>query len=246
MLIQFSNSKQRYTKMKIWPFLLIFSLAFLAGFLDGIQVVEGKNYAATNRTLKISLENKKNQTGHSVSHLTVDKSSMNLPDNWKVDIENQFTEYGGIKSIHLSAIITVPPAIPVDFELFPGIGYYKFHQEGAPNFDSANAACFKEGGHLIIINSKEESQVTHQLWSRYPHTANFKHNFAYIGIHDRFKEGEFITIFGEPLSKTGYVKWVTNNPDNSNEEDCGSVNRDGEMNDVSCQISLPFICEYDL
>lgn len=30
---------------------------------------------------------------------------------------------------------------------------------------------------------------------------------AFVGFHDLYKEGEYVTIFGDPLVSTGYEKW---------------------------------------
>ncbi|XP_071455074.1 hemolymph lipopolysaccharide-binding protein-like isoform X2 [Hetaerina americana] len=176
--------------------LLAFSSVLWSARQDGILAVESKSFAEVNRTVKFSLTSRKNQTGHSVTRIIMDKSSMELPDNWNVDIENSFTEFNGIKSVQLLAVFTVPPPVPADYDLFPGIGYYKFHRELAPIFDTASEICFKEGGHLAIINSLAESQVMQLLWRLHPENETYKHNYAFIGIHDRLKEGEFTTIFG--------------------------------------------------
>ncbi|KAG8235482.1 hypothetical protein J437_LFUL018752 [Ladona fulva] len=96
-------------------------------------------------------------------------------------------------------MISVPPPLPVDYKLFPGIGYYKFHVKPASNFDDAVSICFKEGGYLAIINSKEESDVLKSLLNKNPETKFYPYPFSYLGFHDRYKEGEFVTIFvGEP------------------------------------------------
>lgn len=72
----------------------------------------------------------------------------------------------------------------------------------------------------------------------------------HVGIHDYFKEGEWLTIFDEPLNETGYETWVTSNgekqPDNHlGNEHCGSFTRwyDVGYNDINCNLTLSYVCE---
>ncbi|KAG8232818.1 hypothetical protein J437_LFUL014176 [Ladona fulva] len=121
--------------------------------------------------------------------------------------------------------------------MHPGVGYYKYHSKKL-SFDAANKKCAEEGGHLAIINSEAEHQIVRSL---------LKNDSAYLGFHDRIKEGEFITIFGEPLAATGFTGWVKGQPDNSGgKEHCGSYYPKYGLNDMACEKEMPFICEYDL
>ncbi|KAG8236825.1 hypothetical protein J437_LFUL017282 [Ladona fulva] len=165
------------------------------------------------------------------------QTAKDLPEIWKVDVEHEITESEGLRTSNLLAVLTVPPQLPTDYKLIPGIGYYKFHNETARNFDDAEEICSKEGGHLAIINSEEESNAL----------KGSIYGFAYIGFHDRIKEGEFITIFGQSLKYTGFNRWSASyEPNGGTSENCGSLHPNGGINDISCNINIPFICEYDL
>jgi hypothetical protein len=96
----------------------------------------------------------------------------------------------------------LPPRAPPGcstpgYELFPGVGYYKLHKYGK-TWDQARKICKEEGGNLVIINSEEESKVLQHLFALAPNIHGVNHNdFAFIGFHDRFVEGEYLTIFGK-------------------------------------------------
>ena len=77
------------------------------------------------------------------------------------------------------------------------MGYYKFHKY--PNtWDGARKLCEQEGGHLAVINSEEESKVIQDYLVAAQKIDHATHNdFAFIGFHDRFVEGEYLTVFGK-------------------------------------------------
>jgi hypothetical protein len=107
----------------------------------------------------------------------------------------------------------LPPRAPLGcsapgYELFPGVGYYKFHKSGK-TWDEARKICKQEGGHLVIINSEEESKVLQNLFARAPNIQGVNHNdYAFIGIHDRFVEGEYLTIFGKTTNSfSAFNSW---------------------------------------
>ncbi|KAJ8876946.1 hypothetical protein PR048_021396 [Dryococelus australis] len=58
---------------------------------------------------------------------------------------------------------------------------------------------------------------------------------------------------GTPLSSTGFSRWyASNQPDNYGAgpgnpgEDCGSVHRNGGLNDFQCNMKRAFFCEQEL
>lgn len=74
---------------------------------------------------------------------------------------------------------------------------------------------------------------------------------AYLGIHDFFNEGEWVTVFGESLYSTGYAGWSTTywggQPDNkNNNQNCGALIYSGGMDDVHCHEPFAFFCELPL
>ena len=70
---------------------------------------------------------------------------------------------------------------------------------------------------------------------------------AFLGIHDLYKEGEWVTIKGDSLFKTGYTKWSDKwggQPDNGGgKQNCGVFLKEGGLDDVSCEVPFAFFCE---
>jgi hypothetical protein len=95
----------------------------------------------------------------------------------------------------------VPPRRPgQDFQLVPGLGYYKLHSD-PQEWLTARQTCALERSHLLIVNSDEEFDTVKRIWDIYPKLfPDWRNDYVHIGISDLAKEGHFITIFGESLS----------------------------------------------
>ena len=72
-----------------------------------------------------------------------------------------------------------------------GHGYYKYHRTPKTWFE-AWKTCKGEGGHLAVFNSQEEARFVGGI----PKT---KYDWAFIGFHDLYSEGTYVTIFGKYL-----------------------------------------------
>ncbi|CAG5106884.1 Similar to Hemolymph lipopolysaccharide-binding protein (Periplaneta americana) [Cotesia congregata] len=134
-----------------------------------------------------------------------------------------------------------------DYQYFQGIGTYKLHTRGA-TFFRARQICKEEGGHLAIINSLAEEKVLLDLFKRPEKFVNVMSNErALLGIHDIFAEGEWETIFGQSLYRTGFSKWSNNwngQPDDSKHIlNCGFLLKSGGLDDDLCDAQHPFFCE---
>lgn len=70
---------------------------------------------------------------------------------------------------------------------------------------------------------------------------------TWLGVHDLFEEGEWVTLTGETLKAAGYDVWEKDEPNNTDDnEHCGILVNSGEMNDIPCDRMLPFFCEIKL
>nr|QWY13116.1 IML19 [Mythimna separata] len=122
---------------------------------------------------------------------------------------------------------------------------YKFHKHPKV-FGQAALACSAEGGHLAIINSATEATVLKELFAKYPDSSlvgmQWK-NVALIGFHDWSDHTEWRTIQGQTLTEAGYDKFGPKNPDNLGGQYCGAIFRSGDLDDMSCDHVLAFICE---
>jgi hypothetical protein len=84
---------------------------------------------------------------------------------------------------------------PPDYELLPGLGYYKFHTD-IKTWEKARDVCEKEGAHLAVINSLTEAKSLPLIWIRNLFK-DWREDAAYIGTWDPQETGDFITIFSK-------------------------------------------------
>ncbi|KAJ9577536.1 hypothetical protein L9F63_005909 [Diploptera punctata] len=110
--------------------------------------------------------------------------------------------------------------------------YAKFHNRGKTWLD-ARDTCEKEGAHLAIINSKEESLILMDLFSKAP---RFHEDWNFIGMTDENEEGNWMTIFNEPLNNTGFTEWNLEEPNNGASQNCGGFHgKEGKLHDLGCE-----------
>lgn len=85
---------------------------------------------------------------------------------------------------------------------FERIGHslYKLYTDGN-NWDLARRTCMEEGSHLAIINSWNEAQyLSVLLKNKSSLIVNVENkDSVYVGFHDIFEEGEYLTIEGRFL-----------------------------------------------
>lgn len=81
---------------------------------------------------------------------------------------------------------TVPPG----YKRLSNSNYFKEYPE-ATKWIEARDICEREGAHLAIINSEAEGKFVSSLWT------NKLFLWAFIGTHDLYEEGNFVTIHSE-------------------------------------------------
>ncbi|PSN54456.1 Hemolymph lipopolysaccharide-binding protein [Blattella germanica] len=170
---------------------------------------------------------------------------------WKVDIDHSSAKCDGGDSVLIEATITVPPRddveeppkyhrkAPADYELLPGLGYYKFHTD-IKTWENARDICEKEGAHLAVINSLTEAKTLPSIWI-HNIFKDWRKDSAYIGNWDPLENGEFVTIFNETLEEAGYSKWFPDEPDFMGH--CGMLRSNSLLDNTYCNEKLLFICE---
>lgn len=134
-----------------------------------------------------------------------------------------------------------------DYRYTPGIGSHKLHTR-AKVWNEARKICIEEGGHLAIINSQAEAHVLLDLFNKSgPFKGAVYQNQILLGIHDLYSEGEWVTLQGDSLAKTGYNTWSDKwggQPDNGGGiQNCGAMMDDGKLDDVACNVPFAFFCE---
>jgi hypothetical protein len=112
-----------------------------------------------------------------------------------------YTNLSQFWSVLACVFITVPPqgnavAIPQPPKTIPA-GYRKFSEDHyfkayAKPFSWVDARdiCDKEGAHLAVINSEAEAKFVTSLW-------NSSSEWAFIGTHDLYVEGKYVTIYSK-------------------------------------------------
>jgi hypothetical protein len=67
----------------------------------------------------------------------------------------------------------------------------------AENWDDARKICIQEGTHLLILNSGAEMDAVRSIWENNLNiSGSIFPEYVFVGAHDRFNEGEYITILG--------------------------------------------------
>ncbi|XP_043492817.1 hemolymph lipopolysaccharide-binding protein-like [Polistes fuscatus] len=134
-----------------------------------------------------------------------------------------------------------------DYHHSPGIGSHKLHTR-AKVWNEARKICIEEGGHLAIINSIAEANLLLDLFNRSGPLKGAAYNNQFLlGIHDLYTEGDWVTIQGDSLAKSGYNAWTDKwggQPDNGGGiQNCGAMLDDGKLDDVACNVPFAFFCE---
>ncbi|KAK0417824.1 hypothetical protein QR680_013230 [Steinernema hermaphroditum] len=99
------------------------------------------------------------------------------------------------------------------------------------NWYVAKDSCHKWGGHLVTVESEAENEFVRSL----------HHRFAWIGINDIQKEGEYVWVDG---SSTPFRRWKPGQPDNlDHNENCVEQDELGTWNDRFCFLARYYVCE---
>ncbi|KAG8236462.1 hypothetical protein J437_LFUL016383 [Ladona fulva] len=134
--------------------------------------------------------------------------------------------------------------IPNDYTYIHGFGYYKLEMK-QEIFENSINICKNSGAHLAIMNSLAEAEAVANLFPRND-TLQPDQKCAWLGLGDFFGKGEFYTIFGKPLSSTGYINWSSEEPRSTFERNCVWMNLEGKMGTYGCNCTKWFICEIEL
>ncbi|XP_076643427.1 hemolymph lipopolysaccharide-binding protein-like isoform X9 [Halictus rubicundus] len=129
-----------------------------------------------------------------------------------------------------------------DYVVTPGIGAHKLFQNEV-TWNTAREICMQEGGQLPVIDSQEK-ETLFRSW-----ITNESLIGVWLGIHDQFEEGWWVTLTGELLSTMSYYPWAAQEPNDANGgEDCGVLSKTPNegINDFTCSGKLSYICEINL
>ncbi|XP_053677323.1 perlucin-like [Anopheles nili] len=113
------------------------------------------------------------------------------------------------------------------------------------SFFKALTECSSKGGYLAMIQSKDENDEVKKAIKKAGGTGAH-----WLGGTDNGIEGAWIWISrNKPVgSLDGYTNFNSGEPNNagSNGENCLSIDSNFVWNDLPCDLTLPYVCEYDL
>ncbi|XP_068081623.1 hemolymph lipopolysaccharide-binding protein [Anabrus simplex] len=227
---------------------------FIFVLLVGVREFQYSLCLNEEEIIRFTITSKRNQTGHRLVEVDLMKNisvSSNTSDDVSLQVSIGRSLFGKIEHMHLNtAVLAQEPRLIIvrraDYELFPGVGYYKLHTT-AKQWDAARSSCIDEGADLIVLNSEAEANVVKQFLSRKPtFQGSVNSALIYAGFNDRATEGKFVTITGATLKEAGYDKWDSGEPNGNTERNYGGVYRNGLLHDVPNEWKLGYICEQQL
>jgi hypothetical protein len=85
---------------------------------------------------------------------------------------------------------------PSDYELVPGVGYYKLHLASKTWYEAV-ATCLAEGSHLLVLNSAAEADAANYIFTKHSGfiTARYNNIFIHVGLR-KGRDGRFFTNSG--------------------------------------------------
>jgi hypothetical protein len=88
---------------------------------------------------------------------------------------------------------------PADYELVPGVGYYKLHLP-FKTWDEAVTTCLAEGSHLLVLNSEAEADTANYIFTKHSGFIIAFENriFIHLGLK-KGTDGGFFTSSGNKI-----------------------------------------------
>ncbi|XP_047024728.1 killer cell lectin-like receptor subfamily B member 1A [Helicoverpa zea] len=116
---------------------------------------------------------------------------------------------------------------------------YKVHHKKA-TWHNAYEICAAEGGHLVVIDDKEEALVIKNMFPTPPDGKVDKWDAFFIGLFAYGDPLDWITVNGDRLDDV-YNYWEPGQPENTGR--VASIIRSGNLDDINSDKKLMFICE---
>jgi hypothetical protein len=83
-----------------------------------------------------------------------------------------------------------------DYQLLPGLGYYKLHTQ-AQIWNESRSICLSEGSHLLVLHSAKEFTAVKDIWEKNSNFTDTLHkNYIWVGLH-KGTDGTFVTDSGK-------------------------------------------------
>ncbi|XP_076278651.1 C-type lectin mosGCTL-1-like isoform X3 [Lasioglossum baleicum] len=164
------------------------------------------------------------------------QNSLRSKRNLKTDAssDTKWLEYNTTRLIG-GKICCVPTLTRSDYVIVPDVGAYKIHTRKTTWYN-ARKICLAEGGQLAVMDSQQKHDLFLQ-WKRERNNVGL-----WLGFHDLFEEGTWVTVTGESIDSIGYYPWADNEPNDDGGQDCAVLWMSG-MDDYKCSNLAGFICE---
>ncbi|XP_049853156.1 macrophage mannose receptor 1-like isoform X2 [Schistocerca gregaria] len=121
------------------------------------------------------------------------------------------------------------------FQFLPPRSLVRFSR-ACQSWHQARNAC--EAFDATLFVSIDEESVN--LLTKSPFKERYVDQY-FIGLTDVVSEGIFVDIEGHPAQ---YLNWSSGEPnDVGGKENCVTLNANGQMNDLGCDVDAPFLCE---
>ncbi|XP_063228599.1 hemolymph lipopolysaccharide-binding protein-like [Bacillus rossius redtenbacheri] len=233
--------------LKLCSMSLWCQVTWMSFFLGNVLGSTTQCHSSTADTTSFSIVSRRNATGHWSTEVVLGQDpSLRVDDDcpWDINIEQRATRHDqGSETVTITTNVAAPPRVDVrGYTLLPGHGYYRVHRVPA-TWEQARQTCADEGAHLVVLNSDAEAAAVRGLIGGVHISGTSDDWYLHAGFHDQLQEGSYVTVLGGSLSRTGYTTWKRGEPNNDGNEDCGSINRSADLNDVSCTKRLYFVCE---
>jgi Concanavalin A-like lectin/glucanases superfamily/Ig-like domain CHU_C associated/Lectin C-type domain/Secretion system C-terminal sorting domain len=125
----------------------------------------------------------------------------------------------------------VPPAANYRYAGSLGDRHFYYFYSGTQTWPNAQAACTALGGHLVVIPDATTNAYL---------TRNLNGGISLIGFTDQVTEGNFQWVNSIPVT---YTNWNPGEPNNSGNEDFGSMNSAGFWNDINGSAAMNYFLE---
>jgi hypothetical protein len=131
--------------------------------------------------------------------------------------------------------------------------WYKFFSQRV-TWSTARAACARQGGVLLCLESAAESQAVSRYAMQQAQQASLGERLEFwLGGSDARNEGTFVWLDGSPVGRDGFVNWMANEPNNGGgDEDHIMWNVRIEQGQLKTEWAdaqqnrwMLFICEWD-
>ncbi|NP_001124371.1 C-type lectin 17 [Bombyx mori] len=109
----------------------------------------------------------------------------------------------------------------------------------------AYMTCLASGGHLLIVNDRNEAKYVRDLFKETPERRVPDNEFAFLGFSDLFQRHNFKTIHDQKIEDVGYSDWDVKCSQNEKSvpQRCGGVRRNGLLTTGDCNVPAMFFCE---